>query len=129
MSGAALRTLTRFLVHHDRLNRAVQTIIRSHYWWTWAFVGAVSLYDGCLVVAYRSMIRSTEKNPVGKLLIELDSGGITYFLAAKFAGTVVVLLALVEIHRVLHRYRDWIIGGVASFQAWLLWYLSFSGLS
>lgn len=100
--------------------------LRAHYWWLWSFVGLVSLYDAWLVVVFQEIIHDTEQNPVGRLLIRLNSNGITYFLTAKAAGTAVVLLALIALHRLSHQYRDWIMGGVASFQAWLLWYLSFA---
>lgn len=98
----------------------------AHYWWLWAFVAAVSVYDAWLVVVFREIIHYTEENPVGRLLIQLDSNGINYFLGAKAVGTVIVLLALIGVHRLSHRHREWIMGGVASFQAWLLWYLSFA---
>jgi hypothetical protein len=99
----------------------------AHYWWLWTFVGVVSVYDAWLVIAFREIIHYTEQNPVGRLLIQLDSNGISYFLTAKAVGTVIVLLALIAVHRIAHRHREWIMGGVASFQAWLLWYLSFAG--
>lgn len=101
--------------------------LAAHYWWLWTFVGAVSLYDAWLVIVFRDMIHQTEKNPLGRLLIQLDSNGIAYFLTAKAFGTLIVLLALAAVHQLAHRHREWIIGGVASFQAWLLWYLSFAG--
>lgn len=107
--------------------RTIRESVCSHYWWMWTFVGLVSLYDAWLVVVFREIIHEVEENPVGRMLIALDSNGISYFLAAKAVGTIVVLLSLIAVHRVTQRYRDWIMGAVAAFQAWLLFYLSFAG--
>lgn len=109
------------------LRSLIRGYLGSHYWWLWMFVGLVSVYDAWLVVAFREIIHYTEQNPVGRLLIRLDSNGISYFLAAKAIGTALVLLALIVVHQLTHRYRHWIMAGVAGFQAWLLWYLSFAG--
>lgn len=104
----------------------VRSWLGAHYWWLWTFVGVVSLYDAWLVIVFREIIHHTEENPVGRLLIHLNSNGIWYFLGAKAVGTAIVLLVLIAVHRLSHRHREWIMGGVATFQAWLLWYLSFA---
>lgn len=105
---------------------SIHRLLSQPYWWLWSFVGLVSLYDALLVVLFREVISSTEENPVGIALLRLDSGGLTYFLPAKLMGTAIVLGALVGVYRLLQNSRHLIIGGVASFQAWLLWYLNFS---
>jgi hypothetical protein len=124
VSGRVPRTLT----HRGVITSCgrLRSWLGANYWWLWAFVAAVSMYDAWLVVVFREIIHYTEQNPLGRLLIQLDSNGISYFLTAKAVGTAIVLAALIAVHRLSHRYREWIMGGVATFQAWLLWYLSFA---
>jgi hypothetical protein len=54
----------------------------------WLFVIAVSAIDGYLAFRHRSTILTFELNPIGRLLIQWNGGGVTYLLIAKFAGTV-----------------------------------------
>jgi hypothetical protein len=51
------------------------------------FVGAVSLYDGYLVLRTGDEIRQFEKNPVGLFLIEHNHGDPIVFLIVKAIGT------------------------------------------
>jgi hypothetical protein len=55
------------------------------------YVGAVSLYDGYLVVAVGDMILESELNPVGLYLIEYNHADPSLFLRLKAAGTLVAL--------------------------------------
>lgn len=54
----------------------------------WALVVAVSVYDGFWVLVTREVIQREERNPVGRLLIELNGGDVWLLLGLKAAGTV-----------------------------------------
>src|SRR5271155_896276 len=63
------------------------------------FVGAVSVYDGYLVLRTGDEITHYEKNPVGLYLIQHNHGDPSTFLMAKAVGTLVVLTALTTLYR------------------------------
>lgn len=63
------------------------------------FVGAVSFYDGYLVVRTGEEIVDFEKNPVGLYLIRIDNGSPDIFLRVKAAGTILALTSLSFLHR------------------------------
>ncbi|HET6328340.1 MAG TPA: hypothetical protein VFG04_26900 [Planctomycetaceae bacterium] len=88
------------------------------------FVGAVSVYDGYLVIRTGDEITHFEKNPVGLFLIEHNHGDPTVFLLAKAAGTIVVLTALTAIYRRSHRIAFSVASALMLFQAGLLVFLS-----
>jgi hypothetical protein len=88
------------------------------------FVGAVSVYDGYLVLRTGDEIGHFEKNPVGRLLIERNHGDPTVFLIAKAAGTVVVLAALTVLYRRSQRIAFSVASALMLFQAGLLVFLA-----
>lgn len=94
------------------------------YWTMWLFIVFVSVWDGFLTFVYRSQMQVAELNPMGRALIDLNDGGVTYLLVVKTAGTVVVTSALVTIYERLPRQSFAITGGVACFQLALLLFLS-----
>jgi hypothetical protein len=55
----------------------------------WLFICGVSVIDGYLAYRHRHHILTFELNPIGRLLIVWNGGGVTYLLAAKFIGTVI----------------------------------------
>ena len=63
-------------------------LLRCTFLALWLFVIAVSVIDGYLAFRHRATIMSFELNPIGRLLIQWNGGGVTYLLAAKFLGTV-----------------------------------------
>jgi hypothetical protein len=87
------------------------------------FVGAVSLYDGYLVIRTGDEIREFEKNPVGLCLIEYNYGDPTLFLLAKAAGTLVVLGSLTLLYRRSQRMALPVAYALALFQSGLLIFL------
>ena len=87
------------------------------------FVGAVSVYDGYLVIRTGSDIREFEKNPVGLFLIEHNHNDPTAFLIAKAAGTCVVLGALTVLYRRSQRIAFPVTSAIMVFQAGLLVFL------
>jgi len=91
------------------------------------FVGAVSVYDGYLVVRTGDEIRHFEKNPVGLFLIEHNHGDPTVFLMAKAAGTLVVLAALTMLYQRSQRMAFSVASALILFQAGLLVFLERAG--
>jgi hypothetical protein len=87
------------------------------------FVGAVSVYDGYLVIRTGDMIGEFEKNPVGLRLIEFNHGDPTLFLIAKGIGTCVALVTMVVLYRRWRRIAVPVAYALLVFQAGLLLYL------
>jgi hypothetical protein len=90
---------------------------------TLAFVGAVSFYDGYLVIRTGSEIESFEKNPVGLYLIQIDNGNPDVFLRVKAAGTIVALAGLSFLRRRSRRLAGPIAFALVAFQTGLLIFL------
>jgi hypothetical protein len=88
------------------------------------FVGAVSFYDGYLVVRTGDMIEDFEKNPVGLYLIKIDNGSPSVFLRVKAAGTILVLAGLSFLRRRSKRLASPIAFGLFAFQTGLLIFLA-----
>lgn len=87
------------------------------------FVAAVSFYDGYLVVRTGDMIVEFEKNPVGLFLIEYNHSDPSLFLQLKAAGTVLVISAVVGLHRQSPRIAIPVCGALVAFQAGLMFCL------
>jgi hypothetical protein len=87
------------------------------------FVGAVSVYDGYLVIRTGDEITHFEKNPVGLFLIEHNHNDPTLFLMAKAAGTSLVLAALTIIYRRSPRIALPVASALMVFQSGLLVFL------
>jgi hypothetical protein len=90
---------------------------------TLLFVGAVSVYDGYLVIRTGDDIGLFEKNPVGLFLIEHNHGNPSVFLMAKAVGTVIVLAALALLYRRSPRIAYPVASALMLFQAGLLVFL------
>ena len=88
------------------------------------FVAAVSVYDAYLVVKCKSVILHTEQNPICRYLISLDVKNMSVFLPAKFCGTSLVILFLMTLYRTRRQMWFPVTAGLASFQLWLLFYLT-----
>jgi hypothetical protein len=87
------------------------------------FVGAVSVYDGYLVLRSGDEIRHFEKNPVGLFLIEHNHGNPILFLIVKAIGTCIVLSALALLYRRSQRIAFPVASALMLFQAGLLIFL------
>lgn len=87
------------------------------------FVGAISFYDGYLVVRTGDMIQQFEKNPVGLYLIKIDNGNPSVFLRVKAAGTILALVGLSFLHRRSKRLAAPIAFALLAFQTGLLIFL------
>jgi hypothetical protein len=87
------------------------------------YVGAVSFYDGYLVIRTGDLIGDLEQNPVGLLLINCNGGDPSLFLALKAVGTLIVLGTLEVLNRHSQRIACPVSLAVALFQSWLLIFL------
>ncbi len=87
------------------------------------FVGAVSFYDGYLVVRTGDEIMAFEKNPVGLYLLRIDNGSPDVFLRVKAAGTILALTSLSFLHRRSKRLASPIAFALCAFQTGLLIFL------
>jgi len=116
---------TRTLVERkSELRRSFESLVFAA---AMLFVGAVSVYDGYLVVRTGDEIRHFEKNPVGLFLIEHNHGDPTVFLMAKAAGTLVVLAALTMLYQRSQRIAFSVASALILFQAGLLVFLERAG--
>jgi len=89
------------------------------------FVMAVSVHDAMLVILNDLVICEVERNPVGRWLIELQSGEVWLFVLVKLAGTSVACAVLVTLYQVRADLALAVSKGVALFQTALLCYLTF----
>ncbi|HEV8066806.1 MAG TPA: hypothetical protein VGP76_03650 [Planctomycetaceae bacterium] len=87
------------------------------------FVGAVSVYDGYLVLRTGYEICQFERNPVGLWLIAHNHGDPAVFLMAKGIGTFLVLVCLTWLYRRAQRIAFPVGYALALFQSGLLVYL------
>ncbi len=92
------------------------------FWMLWGFIGIVSVFDAWLVLVNQSEMLLVEENLLCYTLIKLDPQGLSYFLPAKGAGTLLVLTILRAIYARMQRHGMAIIGGVAMYQFGLLFY-------
>jgi hypothetical protein len=116
---------TRTLVERkSELRRSFESLVFAA---AMLFVGAVSVYDGYLVIRTGDEIRHFEKNPVGLFLIEHNHGDPTVFLMAKAAGTLVVLAALTMLYQRSQRIAFSVASALILFQAGLLVFLERAG--
>ncbi len=89
----------------------------------WLFVIFVSVFDGYLAVRYRHELHKTERNPLGRLLIELNDGQVWLLLAAKFIGTVAAAACILLLYGRSRRLGLTIATVVAGFQLCLFLFL------
>lgn len=92
----------------------------------WVFIGAVSCFDAYLIVKFKDTLPMMELNPLGSLLLELDGGEPSLFVAAKFLGTMLVLGILFALRQKNRRMAGITAGSIAVFQFCLLMFLTVS---
>ncbi len=88
------------------------------------FVAAVSVHDAMLVVLNQSVIVELEQNPIGSWLLQIHGGEVGLFVIAKLSGTAFVCALLIEIYRRSKGFGLAIAVPLATFQMWLLCYLT-----
>ncbi len=90
---------------------------------SWCAIATISAYDTYLVMLYRSVILTLERNPLCSVLISWDPDDLTYFLAGKICGTLLVLGTLAGLYMWHRRWALSVITGVVCFQLGLVLYL------
>jgi hypothetical protein len=125
MDTVALNFEKRKTFDTGRLLRSVFTNHRMLMILGCLFIGIVSIYDTYLVVIEPNIL-AMEKNPICTRLIKMDPDSLSYFIAGKMAGTLVVISVLSLIHHLRYSGTLVVTGGVVAFQAMLLIYLHLS---
>jgi hypothetical protein len=121
MCTATIATITaRPRFEKSELRRLIETLLFAA---ALLFVGAVSVYDGYLVIRTGDEIVHFEKNPVGLYLIQINHGDPTAFLAAKGVGTLLVLAGLTLLYRRSPRLAVPVASALILFQGGLLIFL------
>ena len=92
-------------------------------------VVGVSVHDAYLVLLYEDVIETTERNPIGLYLIEINGGGVTALLAAKLIGTCVAASLLMMLHEKKRGLALVVAACLACFQIVLLLYLHLASFS
>ena len=87
------------------------------------WIAAVSVHDAVLVVVHHELIGQFERNPLGRLLLQLHGGEVWLFVLVKLAGTAAVCTILVRLFLTRSRLAMWITGVLCCFQFLLLLYL------
>lgn len=87
------------------------------------FIASVSVHDAALVAVNQDVIYEMEQNPLGRWLIELDSGSVSLFILVKLAGTAVVCAVLASLYEHSRRLGLAVTWPIAIFQGGLLTYL------
>ena len=91
-------------------------------------ITAVAAYDVYWSFKTQDILRETEQNPLGVMLIQWDGGDIALFMTCKMMGTMAVILAVPA----LYCFRKWwgLACGIslAVFQSLVLLYLNFGHL-
>jgi len=88
-----------------------------------SIVVIVSAIDIYWSIKVGSQLRDTEENPVGKALIQMDGGDSALFMAVKFLGNVLVVLAVIFLYHRSKKTAVWVSAGLAIFQIVLVLYL------
>ncbi len=87
---------------------------------------SVSVYDTYWTLKMREIIATTEENPLGVWLMNVDNGDVSLFITCKMAGTILVILFLVFYYLFGTRRMAWLCtSGLMCFQIWLFMYLTF----
>ena len=95
------------------------------YWSLWLFIIFVSVWDSFLTFVFRSDMKTSELNPIGRWLINLNGGDVVLLLVAKLAGTIVVTSLLAVFYERDPRKAFAITTPISCFQMWLLLFLTF----
>lgn len=90
----------------------------------WLFVIFVSVFDSLLTIQLQDQMMISELNPMGRILLYLDSGQVSYLIIVKGIGTI---LAASIVLMLFWRRPQWgmaVIAGLAIFQLGLLLFLT-----
>jgi hypothetical protein len=108
------------------MNAMIEDFRRWQLWFPMGFVliAAVSVYDIFLSLKYQQELPLLEQNPIGLWLIRLGGGEVGVFMRIKAAGTILVMLTLLDLMRRQSRFLLPVTGALTSAQAVLLLYLT-----
>lgn len=94
-------------------------------------VSSIAAYDVAMTIKYASCLIDMELNPIGRWIMRLDSlpmgatPDVRIFLSLKILGTLVVLYTMYKLYRRKVRIGHPVALGVASFQLYLGYYLTY----
>jgi hypothetical protein len=90
----------------------------------WLFVIFVSVFDSLLTIQLEDQMIHSELNPLGRILLYLDSGEVGYLIGVKAVGTILAASIVLVLY---WRRPTWglaVIAGLAIFQLGLLLFLT-----
>lgn len=87
-------------------------------------VAVVSVHDATLVILHEEVIADFERNPIGRVLLELQGGQVWLFVVVKLAGTAIVCATLIMLYEYHRRIALASAVGVTVFQLTLFVYLT-----
>jgi len=71
---------------------------KYYYGIMWLVIGVISSVDLYWSIVYQNYLYDIELNPLGRLLIAMENGGVALFMAVKMLGTIVALGVLVVLY-------------------------------
>ena len=77
---------------------------KYYYGIMWLAIGIISAIDIYWSIVYQDLLYAVELNPMGKLLISMDGGGVALFMSVKMFGTVAALGLLVVLYHWKKKY-------------------------
>ena len=96
---------------------------KYYYGIMWLAIGIISAVDIYWSIVYQDLLYAVELNPMGRLLIEMDNGGVALFMAVKMFGTVAALGLLVVLYHWKKKYAWPAMTTIFSLQCILLVYI------
>lgn len=91
----------------------------------WLFIGCVGTYDTYLSIKAGEGLYEFEKNPIGRWLIEIDDGGVAFFMAIRFFAWFFIGWALPFLYKYNHKIGHILIGWLTLVQIVAFWHLMF----
>lgn len=92
----------------------------------WMFIALVSTVDTYLSVKFPIFLNALEENPIGRFLLQADSGDPALLVSAKFFSGMLVMSVLILSHRWYSQLCRVLSITLSLFQVWLLGYLLFA---
>jgi hypothetical protein len=86
-------------------------------------IGLVAAYDVYLSIKYQDTLRFQELNPIGRLLMAFDGGGVAVFMGVKVFGTLIVISTVQMLYLYKRRMGLTVAGALAAIQLMVAAYL------
>ena len=90
----------------------------------WLFVIFVSVFDSLLTIQLQDQMMISELNPMGRILLYLDSGQVSYLIIVKGIGTILAASILLMLFWRRPQWGMAVVAGLAIFQLGLLLFLT-----